>query len=58
MTEETADGHETALKGAVTDGLKRALRSFGDRFGNGLSRGPAGGERRAAPRARTGSGGR
>ena len=37
VTEETADGHETALKGAVTDGLKRALRSFGDRFGNGLS---------------------
>ena len=36
VTEETADGHETALKGAVTDGLKRALRSFGDRFGNGL----------------------
>ncbi len=36
VTEETADGHETAIKGAVTDGLKRALRSFGDRFGNGL----------------------
>ena len=29
-------GIETALKGAVTDGMKRALRSFGDRFGNGL----------------------
>ena len=36
VTDETADGHETALKGAVTDGMKRALRSFGDRFGNGL----------------------
>ena len=36
VTDDTADGHETALKGAVTDGLKRALRSFGDRFGNGL----------------------
>ena len=36
VTEETADGHETAVKGAVTDGMKRALRSFGDRFGNGL----------------------
>ena len=36
VTEETAEGHETALKGAVTDGLKRALRSFGNRFGNGL----------------------
>ena len=46
VTEETADGHETALKGAVTDGLKRALRSFGDRFGNGLS-----GDRQAASAA-------
>ena len=36
VTEETPEGHETACKGAVTDGLKRALRSFGDRFGNGL----------------------
>ncbi len=36
VAEDTADGHETALKGAVTDGMKRALRSFGDRFGNGL----------------------
>ena len=36
VTDETPDGHETAIKGAVTDGMKRALRSFGDRFGNGL----------------------
>ena len=36
VTDETADGHETAIKGSVTDGMKRALRSFGDRFGNGL----------------------
>ena len=36
VTDESADGHETALKGAVTDGMKRALRSFGDRFGNAL----------------------
>ena len=36
VVDESADGHETACKGAVTDGLKRALRSFGDRFGNGL----------------------
>ena len=36
VAEETAEGHETACKGAVTDGMKRALRSFGDRFGNGL----------------------
>ncbi len=36
VTDDTADGHETAIKGAVTDGMKRALRSFGDRFGNAL----------------------
>ena len=36
VAEDTLDGHDTAIKGAVTDGLKRALRSFGDRFGNGL----------------------
>ena len=36
VAEDTPEGHETACKGAVTDGLKRALRSFGDRFGNGL----------------------
>lgn len=36
VADEMADGHETAIKGAVTDGMKRALRSFGDRFGNGL----------------------
>ena len=27
---------ETAIKGAVSDALKRALRTFGDQFGNGL----------------------
>ncbi len=36
ITDESAEGHETAFKGAVTDALKRALRSFVDRFGNGL----------------------
>ena len=36
VAEETAEGHDTACKGAVTDGLKRALRSFGDQFGNCL----------------------
>ena len=40
VVEESAEGHETALKGAVTDGMKRALRSFGDRFGNALYGGP------------------
>ena len=36
VSDESPEGHETAFKGAVTDALKRALRSFGDRFGNGL----------------------
>ena len=36
VSDESPEGHETAYKGAVTDALKRALRSFGDRFGNGL----------------------
>ena len=32
----TPEGHETAFKSAVTDALKRALRSFGHQFGNSL----------------------
>lgn len=32
----TVREHETAKKGAVTDGIKRALRSFGDQFGASL----------------------
>ena len=36
VAEETVEGHETAHKGAVTDALKRALRSYGDQFGNSL----------------------
>ena len=36
VTEETAEGHETAFKGAVTDALKRALRGYGEQFGNSL----------------------
>lgn len=36
VVEDTPDGHDTAIKGAVTDGMKRALRSFGGQFGNGL----------------------
>ena len=34
VTEDTFDGHDTAMKGAVTDGLKRAFRGFGEQFGN------------------------
>ena len=56
VTEETADGHDTALKGAVTDGMKRAFRSFGVQFGNGFygdqsqaANTPARPERVAAP---------
>ena len=36
VSDETAEGHETAFKGAVTDALKRALRTFGAQFGNAL----------------------
>ena len=36
VAEETPEGHETAYKGAVTDALKRALRPYGDQFGNCL----------------------
>ena len=33
---DSPEAHETAAKGAVTDGLKRALRQFGAQFGNDL----------------------
>ena len=36
VAEDTADGHDTAIKGAVTDGMKRAFRSYGCQFGNGF----------------------
>ena len=36
VAEDTVDGHDTALKGAVTDGMKRAFRSYGIQFGNGF----------------------
>lgn len=32
----TAESHEMAIKGAATDALKRAFRTFGEQFGNGL----------------------
>ena len=32
----TLDAYETALKGAVSDGMKRAFRTFGPQFGNDL----------------------
>ena len=38
VADDTVEGHETAWKGAVTDALKRALRSYGDQFGNGAPR--------------------
>ena len=34
VAEDNFDGHDTAMKGAVTDGLKRAFRGFGVQFGN------------------------
>ena len=36
VAEDNFDGHDTAMKGAVTDGMKRAFRSFGVQFGNGF----------------------
>lgn len=36
LDEASADAFGTALKGAVTDGLKRCLRTFGSQFGNSL----------------------
>jgi len=36
VAENTSDAHETAIKAAVTDGMKRALRAFGPAFGNSL----------------------
>ena len=32
----TIDSHDMARKGAITDALKRALRCYGDQFGNSL----------------------
>ena len=36
ISKTLADANEGAAKEAVTDGLKRALRSFGNQFGNSL----------------------
>ncbi len=36
IARQYADAHESAGKEAVTDGLKRALRTFGNQFGNAL----------------------
>ena len=36
VAEDTVDGHDTGIKGAVTDGMKRAFRSLGCQFGNSL----------------------
>lgn len=52
-------GHETAIKGAATDALKRALRTFGAQFGNDLydkSPAPAPAVERAKPDAPARSG--
>jgi len=56
VTEPTPEAHEIASKGAVTDGIKRALRQFGEQFGNNLNerreRGPITPERLEEMRAR------
>ena len=59
VAEDTLDGHDTAIKGAVTDGMKRAFRSFGIQFGNGILWRPGPGQRPAptGPGARPAQGG-
>ncbi len=39
--DRSAEAHAMAVKAAATDALKRALRHFGARFGNGLGSEPA-----------------
>ncbi len=61
VVEDNLDGHDTAIKGAVTDGMKRAFRSFGVQFGNGFygDQSPANGSaqpQRAPSRANGNSG--
>ena len=51
VAEDTVDGHDTAIKAAVTDGMKRAFRSFGVQFGNDFY----GDQPRRAPRSRSAS---
>ena len=51
VAEDTLDGHDTAIKAAVTDGMKRAFRSYGVQFGNGFygDQAPANGQNRPQP---------
>ena len=67
VAEDTLDGHDTAIKGAVTDGMKRAFRSFGAQFGNGFygdqqpavaQAGPTPAPARNLPRTGSGANGR
>ncbi len=37
VTERTLDAHANAAKAAVTDGIKRAFRQFGQQFGSNLN---------------------
>jgi hypothetical protein len=37
VTERTLEGHSNAAKAAVTDGIKRAFRQFGQQFGSNLN---------------------
>jgi len=36
VSDSTPEGHDTAIKAAVTDGLKRGFRFYGQQFGLGL----------------------
>ena len=51
VADHTPDGHDTAIKGAVTDGMRRALRSFGAQFGNDLYAGSGARARESSPTA-------
>ena len=46
--DDTPEAHAAAVKAAATDALKRALRHFGARFGNGLGSAADGGSRSGA----------
>ena len=47
--DDDPEGHSSAYKGAVTDAMKRAFRSFGERFGNNLDLSDASRQTRNSP---------
>lgn len=51
-SDDRPESHDTSIKGAVTDALKRALRTFGSQFGNDLYDKGNGQQRESAPENR------